>query len=165
MASAPSGEGAGFRARYVRGIRTSVRDNAAAYGYSVTITATMAVISAELGTPGAAEIFLFVAGAVSAFTVVEAAVSRGFRERLRGEPAEVVALGSALGFASAGGGVGTAALTAEILGSGWAWPLGSLLATTVFLLAVGIELAFAERAALAAAGAEERSEGDEERPS
>lgn len=139
-------EGTSFRARYSRGIRTSIRNNGPAYGYSVTITATFGVMSVPLGTPRVGEVFLFLGGAVAAVLLVESVVSHGFRQRLRGAPAEVVALGSAIGVASAAGAVGIAALTAELVHSGVAWALGSLLATIVFLLIAGVELALAERA-------------------
>jgi hypothetical protein len=144
-----------FAARYGRGVRTSLRINAAAYGYSVTITSTFGVLSVELGTPGVGEVFLFLFGAVVAFTVVDAVVSRGFRERLRGEPPEVVALGSAFGFASAGLSVGAAAVLGSILATGAAWPLGSFGATATFLSMAGVEMGLAERLGAAGKGGRE----------
>ncbi len=141
------GEETRFRARYSRGVRTSIRNNAPAYGYSVMITSTFGVVTVEVGSPAVTEVFLFLLGAVAAVLIVEAAVSRGFRERLRGEPAEVVALGSAVGIASVGGAVGLAALAASVIGGRAAWPVGSALATAFFLLVAGLELALAERAA------------------
>jgi hypothetical protein len=144
-----------FAARYGRGVRTSLRNNAAAYGYSVTITSTFGVLSVELGTPGVGEVFLFLFGAVVAFTVVDAVVSRGFRERLRGEPPEVVALGSAFGFASAGLSVGAAAVLGSILATGAAWPLGSFGATATFLSMAGVEMGLAERLGAAGKGGRE----------
>jgi hypothetical protein len=139
--------GTSFAAGYERGLRTSVRTNGGAYGYSVMITASFGVLSATAKSPSVGQIFLFVLGAVLAFLLVEASVSRGFRVRLRGEPSEVVALGSAFAFVSVGGGVGIATLAGELLSPDLAWPLGSLLATAAYLVLVGIELAFAERAA------------------
>lgn len=157
MASDWGAPNTAFAARYGRGVRTSLRNNAAAYGYSVTITSTFGVLSVELGTPGVGEVFLFLLGAVTAFTVVDAIVSRGFRERLRGEPPEVVALGSAFGYASAGLSVGAAVLAGAIIASGAAWPLGSFAATMIFLSTAGLEMGLAER--LGAAG-----EHDDEAP-
>ena len=99
--------------------------------------------------------FLFLFGTVTAFTAIDAAVSRGFRERLRGEPPEVVALGSAFGYASAGLSVGAAAGAAAILGTGVAWPLGSFAATSTFLLTAGLEMGLAERMGAAGEGGSE----------
>lgn len=145
VASRAGDSGTTIRARYGRGVRTSLRNNAAPYGYSVTITSTFGVLTAQLGSPTVGQIFLFLFGTVTAFTIVDGAVSRGFRERLRGEPPELVALGSAFGHASAALSVGAAALAATILATGHAWPLGSFAATSVFLLTAGVEMALAER--------------------
>ncbi len=156
MSAIANGTEHAFRALYLRGLRTSLRHNAGPYGYSVMITASLAAISGSVGMPSTGEIFLFCAGAVSAFLILEALASRGFRERLRGEPADVVVIGSAVSFASVGAGVGAAALSAVVLEGSVAWPLGSLTATTMYLAVVAIEMALAERAAPAqAAGGEE----------
>lgn len=136
-----------FAARYARGIRTSVRNNAAAYGYSAMITGTLAVLSTNGGTPATGEVFLFLLGAVSAFTIVEGVASGGFRQRLRGEPAEVVALGSALSFPSVGAGVGVGAIADVVLDDTLAWPIGAFGATLTYLVVVAVEMALAERAA------------------
>lgn len=129
-----------------RGVRTSVRNNVAAYGFSVMITAAFGVITATLGSPRVGEVFLYAAGAVGGVTVVEGAVSRGFRMRMRGEPSEVVALGASFSFISVGLAVGAAALVATIL-SGWlAWLLGPALASIVYVLGSGIEMALAHAA-------------------
>ena len=133
-------------ALYRRGLQTSVRNNAAAYGYSITVTLSFAALAAELGGPTVGQVFLFGAGAVSGFVVVEGAATGLFRHRVRGEPAEVVVIGSALGFASVGLGVGAAALTGEVVGGGAAWPIGPFLGTVAYLLVVGVEMALAERA-------------------
>ena len=130
---------------FARGIQTSVRGNSAAYGYSVMITSTFAVIASLVPRPAVEHIFLFLAGAVAGFVTVELAVTRGFRHRIRGEPPEVVALGSAFSLFSGGLGVGAGALAAEIIDGGAAWPVGAFLCTLVYVTAVGIEMAFAER--------------------
>jgi hypothetical protein len=69
----------------------------------VTITATLAILNAVEGTPGVLEVFTFAAGAIAAFTLVEAVASRGFRRRLEDEPSVVEALGSAFAILSVGG--------------------------------------------------------------
>ena len=131
---------------YRRGLQTSVRNNAAAYGYSVTVTLTLAALSAELGSPNVGQVFLFGAGAVAGFVIVEGAATSFFRHRVRGEPAQVVVIGSALGFASVGLGVGAATLSGELIDGGAAWAIGPFLGTVAYLLVVGAEMALAERA-------------------
>lgn len=60
----------GFGDNYRRGLHSSAVGNAAAYGYSVTITATFGVLSATRGTPGVAQILALVVGAVVAVAMV-----------------------------------------------------------------------------------------------
>jgi hypothetical protein len=72
---------------YLHGLRASVRNNASAYGFSVTITATMALLNSILGTPAALEILAFAGGAVVAFAVVELVVSRASHKGWRTSPA------------------------------------------------------------------------------
>jgi hypothetical protein len=129
-----------------RGIRTSVRNNVSAYGFSIMITATFGVISSELGSPSVGEVFLFCGGGISGVTIVEAIASRGFTMQLRGEPSDVVALGSSFSYLSVGVSVGAAALVALLL-SGWlGWTIGALSATGVYVPISGIEMALAHRA-------------------
>lgn len=126
-----------------RGVRTSVRNNASAYGFSVMITAAFGVLTAALGSPRVGDVFLYAGGAVLGVTIVEGLASRGFRIRLRGEQSDVVALGSAFGFASVGLAVGAAALAAELLGGWLGWLIGPLLASSLYVVASGIEMSLA----------------------
>lgn len=135
------------RSLYMRGLQASVRNNATAYGYSVMITGTTAILVSQLGAPSVGQIFMLGLGAVAGFVAIDGAATRGFRERARGEPADVVVLGSAMGFFSVGLGLGAAALSVEVLDGDAAWPVGAFLATIGYLLVVGIEMALAERAA------------------
>ncbi len=131
----------------MRGLQASVRNNATAYGFSVMITGTAAILVSQLGSPTVGQIFMLGMGAVAGFVAIDGAATRGFRERTRGEPADVVVVGSAMGFFSVGLGLGAAALTAEALDGDAAWPVGGFVATLAYLLVVGIEMALAERAA------------------
>jgi len=129
-----------------RGVRTSVRNNVSAYGYSVMITAAFAVLSASLGSPPVGDVFLYAGGAVTGVTVVEGVVSRGFRLRMRGEPSDVIALGSSFSFASVGLSVGAAALAASIVPTWAGWLLGSFAASAFYVVASGAEMALAHEA-------------------
>jgi hypothetical protein len=145
--------------RYRRGLLTSIRVNAAAYGYSVMITSSYGVLNSLLGSPSLLYILLFGLGATAAFLAVETASARGLRDRERGERAEVVALGSAMNVLSVGGGIGLAALAAVAFAPWLAWPAGSFLATLVYLLLAGVELATAERLAARLTGEDPTSSG------
>ena len=72
---------------YLHGLRASVRNNASAYGFSVTITASFGLLTSALGTPTAPEIFAFAGGAVAAFALVELVVSRASHAGWRTSPA------------------------------------------------------------------------------
>ena len=132
---------------YLRGLHASVRNNASAYGFSVTITATMALLNSAVGTPSALEIAAFAGGAVAAFGVVELVVSRGFTRRLEDEPTSVKELGSSISVLSVGVAVACAYAVVQLLGGGGfaAWPLGSFVATSAYLFLFGVELTLAER--------------------
>jgi len=142
VSGAPSSR---LAARYRRGLLTSIRNNAAAYGYSVMITSSYGVLSTGLGSPSVGLTLLFGLGATVAFILVETLSARGLRNRERGERSDVVALGSALNLLSVGSGIGLAALAPLVLSPQLAWPAGSFLATLVYLLLGGAELAAAER--------------------
>lgn len=73
------------------------------------------------------EIFLFAAGAIAGFALVEAVVTGGFKHGLDDEPSEIKALGGSISVLSVGGALagtlGIGMLTGTV-----AWPLGSFAA-------------------------------------
>lgn len=133
----------GLGLHYVRGLQTSARGNAPAYGYSVTITATFGILSALRGSPGVTEIFLFAAGAVAGFALLEAVVTGGFRHGLEDEPSAVKALGGSISVLSVGGALAGALGIGVLLGSA-AWPLGSFAVTVLYLCFFALEISIAE---------------------
>lgn len=136
----------GLKETIERGVRTSVRNNVSAYGFSVMITAAFAVLGASLGSPPVGDVFLYAGGAVAGVTVVEGVASRGFRVRMRGEPSDVIALGSSFSFASVGLSVGAAALAAAIVPTWVGWLLGPFFASSLYVIASGVEMALAHEA-------------------
>jgi hypothetical protein len=117
-----------------------MRNNASAYGFSVTITATMALLVSSLGTPGAWEIVAFASGAVAAFALVEFVISGGYRHELEDEPSSVKDVGSSVSVISVGTAILLAYTVGRLLGSFVAWPLGSFVATVAYLFLFGVEL-------------------------
>ena len=134
----------GFADNYVRGLRSAARNNASAYGYSVTITATFGILSVVTAVTTVLEIFAFAGGAVLAYALVDGVASGGFRYGPHDEePIEVTALGSSVSFFS----VGAALLVEAQLLGGWpAWPLGAFSATVTYLLLLALEIGLAELA-------------------
>ncbi len=133
-------------ALYVEGLRTSVTSNASAYGFSIMITMSFAALTSLHASPEVGGTFFFLLGAVGGFVVVEAIASKGFQTRDKGEPADVMVVGSAMAFASVSAGVGAAALAGELLEGDVVWPVGGFVATLVYTLVVGVEMALAARA-------------------
>ena len=132
-----------FREHYVRGLGLSARNNALAFGYSVTATGTFGVLTATDGPTRVGRIFLFILGAGVAFAVVNAAVTRGFRQRVESEPPVVVALATSFSVVSTSAAVGVAALLGSTVGGGVAWLVSSLLATWIYLGLSALEIALA----------------------
>ncbi len=137
----------GHRARhtYAQALRASIGVNASAYGYSVKITVSFAMLAAALGSPGRLDGFLFVFGAAASFASMELIATRRFHKRVRGERPSVVVVGSAMSFASIGLGVGVAVLV-SLWHAQIAWLLGSYLASTTYLLVAAVELLLGRRA-------------------
>jgi hypothetical protein len=130
----------------IRGMRTSVRNNSAAYGYSVTITATFGALNALSAPQDVVDVLLFVAGAAFAFSVTEVVASKGFKVTDHSEPEEVVLIATSFNVFSMSSAVALGSLVGWLL-SGWiAWLVGSFAATVSYLFVVGIEMAVAERA-------------------
>jgi hypothetical protein len=125
---------------YRRGLHASVRNNASAYGFSVTITASFGLLTSVLGTLTAPEIFAFAGGAVAAFALVEFASSLGYRRDLEDEPPNVKDVGSSVSILSVGLAMAGTFAVGRILGGFAAWPVGSFVATAVYLLLFGVEL-------------------------
>ena len=55
---------------YVRELRLSLRNNAGAFGYSVMITSTMAMLTSFEGSPRPIHIVLFLLAAVASFALI-----------------------------------------------------------------------------------------------
>ena len=161
MASDGEHKRRGFGHNYLHGLHDSASKNVSAYGYSVTITASFGLLNVIEGSPSALEIFVFAGGAVLGVALVEAVASGGFRHRLEEEPIRVRALGGSISFFSVGLALLGVLLVGRVVGGFLAWPLGSFLATLVFLLTFALEIALAELMAGRREEAEPRSGGEE----
>ena len=120
-----------------------LRNDGSAYGYSLLATATFGLVSAQEGPPSVGQVFVFVVAAAGAFALAEMLGSDFFRQRIRPERSEVVLLASAFNPLSAVAGVGAAALVGVVLDGWWAWLLGPFLATTVYIVLTGANMAAA----------------------
>lgn len=132
-----------------RAFRGTVGREATAFGFSIVISATFALVQLEHGAPARWDIVLFAAGAGASFVLLTAAASRGFRRPLPQHRTEVVGFAAGLNLVSIMAAVATATGTAAMLGPGPAWPLCPLLSATVYLLVESLEELFAERVLVA----------------
>jgi hypothetical protein len=121
----------------------SARNNALAYGYSVTTTASFGMLAHTAGPISVLRVFMFVIGSGIAFAGVNALVTRGFRRRVDEEPPVVVSLATAFAVISISAGVGLAALIGWGIGDWLGWLLGALLPTWAYLSIAALEMAIA----------------------
>ena len=127
----------------VRGLGESTRHNSLAYGYSLALTGAFGVLTTLVGHATVVEIFCFGLAAALPFPIANAAVTRGFRVQVEGEPPVVLALGTSLGFISVAAAIGAAALAGWLLDDWVAWLAGSFLASAFYLFASAVELLLA----------------------
>lgn len=128
-----------------QGARTSLRANATAYAYSIFITSCFGIVSVVIGNPDVLRIFLFLSGATLAFALSEAAVSRGFKDRIRPDPSDVVMLGSAMAVISVSVAVAVAWLASELVRSDAGWFLAPFAGTVAYVALSSVEMAVARR--------------------
>jgi hypothetical protein len=138
-----------FCEHYVRGLGMAARNNALAYGYSVTATASFGILAETDGPSSIGRIFLYVVGAGIAFAAVNALVTRGYRQRAEREPPVVVVLATSFSLVSSTAAVGLATLLGWAIGGWVAWLLGSLLPTWAYLAVSALEIALARNLHLA----------------
>lgn len=128
-------------------LQTVIRNNSAAFGFSIMITGSLAAVAERHGTPHALEILFFGLASIASFSVLDVLATGGFRRNFTSEPPEVVAHAASLSFASVGLGLGSAIGIARLLGGIVVWPVASFVATAIFVLVAGVELAIAEHVA------------------
>lgn len=129
--------------RYLDAVASVIRRTAIPYGYTITTWTAGAVIVHRHGTPNVGDAYLYLLGAVVGFGGVGLLAVRhtghlfelASADMLRTGAINVVALSLALG---------AAALVAMIHGT-VVWPLGSFVATTLYLLVASLDLILAHR--------------------
>ncbi|MDQ3849192.1 MAG: hypothetical protein M3296_01055 [Actinomycetota bacterium] len=124
---------------YVTHLGTTLRHTAAAYGYTLTIATSLAVLSSARGTPGVGELFLFVAGGLLAFAVLEGLVV-AMHGTGGAPPQQALAFAGVLNFLSVGAGLGAATGLAHAVHSWLAWLLAPLAATLLYMLTVALQV-------------------------
>jgi len=133
----------GFALQAIRGLSSSTRHNAFAYGYSLGLTGAFGILDVRVGRPDPLDIVLFGLGGAFAFTFAIAATTRGYRKGAHEQPREVRVVGSSLGFVSSAGSI-LVAWGLSVLLTGWvAWLVAAFVASAMYLVLSALELALA----------------------
>ena len=123
---------------------TIVAASAAPYGYTISIWSSGAVLMHFHGTPSVADVFGFLAGALTGFGLMGLLARGGLTSEDPRAHAPDRVLAGAMHWLAAGAAVGAAALVARI--GGWeAWPLAAFTATAVYILGASVQLALVTR--------------------
>lgn len=126
--------------KLAKAMRSSVRDNATAYGYSITITGTAALL-ANMGhvvTP--VGIFGGMLAAAAAFVAIEGAIVLTVDDLEEDESEEDRVLARMLNIVSIFAAMGAGFGSAYYLADPYAWPVAGFCATAAFVLFDGLEL-------------------------
>jgi hypothetical protein len=125
-----------------RAFATTVEGTAAPYGYTITIWSSGALLMHYRSAPRVWEVFVFIAGAVLGFTVLGGLGSSIIRRVKPLPPGAARAWAGMLDWFAVGIAAGAVALVAQI--PSWvAWPLGSFVATLLYLVLASVQLALA----------------------
>lgn len=133
----------------LRALRSTTGREATTFGFSILVTVTFGVLQTMAGAPNIPQIFLYAAGSVLSFTVLEGILSKGFRQSMPQHPTITLALGTSLNMLSVLAGMGVAVLIAQWLAGNWLWVIAPFAAAITYLLMESIESALAERILLA----------------
>ncbi len=130
---------------FSKGLKVTLKDNTSAYGYSVSITGSYALLSSLQTSPTTvSQIFAAAAGAACAFAVVELATLVLFRNMNEGQAERTKLLARLMSAASVGSSMGAAALGGLLLHGRTAWFAGTFAATCLFVLFDAVELGIVE---------------------
>lgn len=132
---------------YGSGVRSTLRHNATAYGFSIMITCSYGLLTvAHPGHAFGVATMLFAGGALLAFVLVDVAASTAFRRMSASETPDVEMVSGVVDVLSVLIAVGIALGLAQT--PHWvAWPVTSFGATAAYLLIGGVDVLIARRAA------------------
>ncbi|SDQ38911.1 hypothetical protein [Actinopolyspora saharensis] len=131
---------------YGSGVRTALRNNATAYGFSITITSSYGLVNGAGGPPSSWETVSFALGAAVAFVLVGGVFLGHFRRGSLPESARVATMSGAVDLLSVSASVAVAYGLSRI-GGYWAWPLTAAGTVVTYLLVGGVDILIARSAA------------------
>ncbi|HEX3957675.1 MAG TPA: hypothetical protein VHZ03_13750 [Trebonia sp.] len=132
-----------MRGTYEAALRITMRNTAAAYGYTLSTSATLSLLTEMTGKPDALKLFLFALGGVIAFVLLEAVLA-ALRTSAQQQPLEhAIPFAGALNAASVCAALGMAVLIVHFVRSSLAWFIAQMGTTAIYMLVVAVELTVA----------------------
>jgi hypothetical protein len=128
-----------MRGTYGAALQVTLRNTAAAYGYTLSTAATLSLLTEMSGKSDAQRLFLFAVGGILAFALLEgflAALGPSAAE----PPEQAVPFAGALNAASVAAALGMAILVAHFVRSSLAWFLAPLGTTAIYMLVVAAQV-------------------------
>jgi hypothetical protein len=124
-----------MRRTYGAALQVTMRNTAAAYGYTLSMGATLSLLTEVSGKPDAGRLFLFAFGGVLAFALLEAFLA-ALGSTAAGSPEQAFPYAGALNAVSVAAALGMAILIVHFVRSPLAWFLAPLGTTAVYMLVV-----------------------------
>lgn len=127
-----------MRRAYSAALRVTMRNTAAAYGYTLSTAATLSLLTEIAGKPDTARLFLFAIGGIIAFVLLEAVLAAlGSAAK---PPEQAFPFAGALNVVSVAAAFGMATLVAHFVRSSLAWFLAPMVTTAVYMLVVAVQV-------------------------
>lgn len=127
---------------YGSAVRSTLRNNATAYGFSISITSAFGLLTWAHGQPDAVEIVLFALGAACGFVLIGSLLAPRFSLRGTSDSETVMLLNGAADLLSVVCAVGVG-IALSLLPPTAAWPVTGFGTIVVFLLVGGIDVLIA----------------------
>lgn len=130
----------------LRGFDAAVSNNAQAFGFSITVTVTFGVVSAQdPNAPTRLELLGFAMAAVAAFAMLNVVGVLLLEKRAERQSERMLLVATATDFLAVGAAVGAAIGLAALIGGWAAWVAAPFAAGIVYVLVQSLELAVGDR--------------------
>lgn len=127
---------------YGRGVRTALRNNATAYGFSIAITSAYGLVNTASEGTTAADTISFAVGAALAFILIGALFIAHFQQGRLSEGGQEATISGGIDFLSIVVTIVTAYGLSKVPGYA-AWPLTGFGAASAYLLTSGVDVLLA----------------------
>ncbi len=131
---------------FARGVRTALRNNATAYGFSISITASYGLASSANGSPSAGETVAFAVGAAVAFVLIGAVFLTRYPQGSLREGGQIATISGGIDLLAVLTALGAAYGLSQVPGF-VTWPLTSFGTAVAYLLVSGLDVLIARAVA------------------